>query len=113
MDDLTTITIRRGAKLALTVTVDDEAAVTAKFIARTTADAASAVLEQEVAVTDGVATFNFSSNDTNIDTGDYVYQVNVYDDEGDYDVYPDTSGCDDDCDLPTLTVCDAQVDGVS
>lgn len=113
MDTLPTITIRRGSKLDLEIELNDAQAVSARFIVRETATSGVDIISQEVAVTNGVATFNISSSETDIEVADYVYQINVYDSAGDYDVYPDSSDCDDDCDLPVFTVCEAFTDGVS
>lgn len=106
------ITIGQGETIRQTVTVHDQGAVTATFIAT---DGTTNVVEEAVAFgafteEDG-ATADISTTDTIIPVGSYDYYIKIDWDDSSVDYLPDFSDCDGECDLPQLIIC--EVPGVS
>ncbi len=99
MDD---IKIDKGERLDLLVE-DAESATVTIFVGE---DADSTpVITKSATFTDGVATIELLFADTNIPVGDYVYQIRLFDDEGEY-FNLDRDECDEgDCTLGAFTVC--------
>jgi hypothetical protein len=101
------ITIRQGETLRQTVTVDEEGAVSATFVAT---DGVTNVIE-ETANFSGL-TADITVLNTIVPTGTYEYYVSILWDDDTVDYLPDSSACsDDECELPELTIC--AVPGVS
>lgn len=100
------ITIGQGETIRQTVTVEDEGAVTATFVAT---DGTTNVIEEAVAFTG--LTADISTTDTVIPVGSYDYYIKIEWDDATVDYLPDFSDCDGDCDLPQLIIC--EVPGVS
>ena len=94
--------IRAGARLTFTIERADPNAISATFLA----------VGETVSITDtvdyvsGVANFQFDSPDTDV-VGIYQFQVNENFTTGSPDIYPNTDGCDGDCDFPTLEICES------
>lgn len=103
------ITIRQGETLQLPIENDDESAISVQFQAAL--DNVIYIDETENFV-DGKATI--ITNDTNHPLGDYEYMLTVIYEDGVVDKLPDPANCvDDDCALPTLTICQGNLLGVS
>lgn len=97
--------IRAGARLTFTVQRASDDAVSATFIA--VLDTPETIITDTVAYdSEGLAVFEFDSPDTDI-VGTYEYQVNENFEEGSPDIYPSLDGCDGDCDLPNLIICES------
>jgi len=95
--------IRAGARLTFTINRADDEAVSATFIASDGTNVITDTVEYDA---DGVAVFQFDSPDTDV-VGVYDYQVNENFATGSPDIYPSADGCDGDCDLPTLEICES------
>lgn len=93
--------IRAGARLSFNIQRADSEAISATFIAIYDTNEISDTVIYDA---DGIASFQFDSPDTDI-VGTYEYQVNENFAAGSPDIYPNTEGCDGDCDLPTLEIC--------
>lgn len=95
--------IRAGARLSFTVEQADETAVSATFIAASDDIVISDTVTYD---SEGKAQFQFDSPDTDL-IGVYEYQVNENFATGSPDIYPSADGCDGDCELPTLEICES------
>lgn len=101
------IIIRQGETIRQTITVDEEGAVSATFVAT---DGVTNVIE-ELATFSGL-TADISVTDTVIPADSYDYYVSILWDDGSIDYLPDNSSCDEEvCEFPQLTIC--AVPGVS
>jgi hypothetical protein len=100
------ITIGQGETIRQTITVEDDGADTATFIAT---DGVSNLIEFEVAFVEKVA--NISTTDTIIPVGTYDYYIRIDWSDGTVDYLPDFSDCEGECTLPSLIVC--EIPGVS
>lgn len=103
MDDMDSMRVRAGARLTFTVQRADLTAISATFIAQNDDHTITDTVPYN---SDGVAAFQFDSPDTDI-VGTYEYQVNENFAEGSPDIYPNIDGCDGDCDLPALEICES------
>lgn len=95
------ISIRRGETLELGIEADDTSAVSVQLVA-TNGDGDVLIDETEL-FEDGEATIR--TNDTLIPLGDYEYTLTIVYSDGAVDILPDPDDCDDECDLPKLTIC--------
>lgn len=86
------ISVRRGEKA--NVQVKDSEGVTVKLQVFSAVNAPSPTIEKEATFVDGVANIELLGSDTDITPGDYLYQVLVYDENDEFEVYP---SADDDC----------------
>ena len=100
------IKLQQGETLRLTVTVEDEGAATAEFVAT---DGTTNVLTSMVSFTG--LTADVSTDDTAINPGSYDYYVRIIWDDGTTDILPNASNCDGECDFPQLVIC--ELPGVS
>ena len=100
MDD---IKIRQGSRFTFIVQREDENAVSATFIFSDGTIIHSKTVAYDV---NGNAYFEIGSPDTDV-VGVYEYQVNENFASGSPDIYPNIDGCDGDCDLPKLTICES------
>lgn len=100
------IQLQQGETLRLTVTVEDEGAATAEFVAT---DGVTDVLTSTVAFTG--LTADVSTNDTAINPGSYDYYVRITWDDGSIDILPNAADCYGECDFPQLVIC--ELPGVS
>lgn len=98
--------IHQGESIRELVTVDEEGALTAEFVAT---DGTTNLIEAS-ANFDGLSAY-ITTNDTVIPPGSYDYYYRITWDDGSVDILPDTSSCEGDCELPQLIVC--EVPGVS
>lgn len=97
--------IRAGARLTFTVERADSTAVSATFIAYN--EASGMEITDTVSYDpDGQAAFEFNSPYTDV-VGEYEYQINENFATGSPDIYPDVSGCEGDCELPILEICES------
>ena len=94
--------IRAGARLNFTIERADPTAISATFLAV----GETVSITDTVAYVSGVANFQFDSPDTDV-VGIYQFQVNENFATGSPDIYPNTDGCDGDCDFPTLEICES------
>lgn len=95
------ITIGQGETIRLSVTVEEDGAATAEFIAH---NGSVNVLEYS-ANFDGLSA-DLSSTDTVIPIGSYDYYIKITWDDGTVDYLPDFSNCEGDCVFPQLIVCE-------
>lgn len=58
-------------------------------------------------VVDNVADFQSEDGIPSLPVGEYTYMVYENYDEGLPAAYPDPDNCDGECDLPTITICEA------
>ena len=100
------INLQQGETLRFTVTVEEEGAATAEFVAT---DGTINVLTSTAAFSG--LTADLSINDTAINPGSYDYYVRITWDDGTTDILPDASNCDGDCEFPQLVIC--ELPGVS
>lgn len=98
--------IGQGETIRQTVTVEEEGAATATFIAT---DGNTNIIEEE-ATFDGM-TADISTTDTIVPIGSYDYYIKIEWDDGSVDYVPNFADCEDECELPQLIVC--EVPGVS
>lgn len=94
--------IRRGETLELTIKADDTTAVSVNL--RAAKDGIVHIDETETFV-DGVATIR--TNDTMLELGDYEYTLKVVYSDGFVEILPDAEGCDGDCELPVIRICES------
>jgi hypothetical protein len=97
--------VRSGGRLSFNITRGDSTAVSATFIMQHQ-DTDIFISVTEAYNSEGIAAFELGSPETDV-VGVYDYQVNENYATGSPDIYPDISGCDDDCELPTVTVCES------
>lgn len=101
------ISIRQGETLELTVECDDESAVSVRFLAT---QEGVPYIDKTAQFVDGVATIR--TDDTGHPLGDYKFTLTMLYSDGVVDILPDASDCGDNCDLPTLTICESNVAGI-
>lgn len=100
------MTYQQGETIRLTVTVEEEGAATAEFVAN---DGTTDVITS-IANFDGL-TADISTSDTEVNPGSYNYYVRITWDDDTVDILPDTSNCDGECVFPQLIIC--EIPGVS
>lgn len=101
MADLTQY-VRKGESFSLTITTDDTTATTATLKVGT--PGSDPLISVEGALTDGSGTISVTSNDTDIDTGTYKYEIDITSDAG-TDIFPDpTKGAQD---LPNFVITES------
>lgn len=99
--------IHQGETIRDTITVEEEGAATAEFIAT---DGTNNVIETLVNF-DGL-TADVSTNDTIIPVGSYDYYYRITWDDGSIDILPNAKDCEEEeCTFPQLIIC--EVPGVS
>lgn len=100
--------IRQGETLTIAVTAQDETAQTLDLVI---ADSNNNVVIHETtsfSTTNGVRGAEISTNDTDLDLGDYQYMLQITYEDGTIQKLPDADNCESaDCELPTLTICKA------
>lgn len=97
------MTVRKGATLPLTITNDEDGAVSVLL----TISQNNVIYKSKTAsFVDNEADLTLTPSDTNLPLGDYDYMYTVTYDDGAVEKYPDTDTCDS-CELPTLTICEA------
>lgn len=99
-------TIGQGETIRDKITVEEEGAVSATFIAT---DGVTNVIE-EIALFDGLTAY-MNTSDTAIPPAEYEYYYKIVWDDGSVDYVPDFRNCDGECSLPKLIIC--EVPGVS
>lgn len=97
------MTVRQGGRLSFTVNRADSSAISATFIM---ASESKTVVVTEVYDSEGKASFEIGSPDTDT-VGTYNYQLNENFSTGSPDIYPSPDGCDGDCELPTVEICES------
>lgn len=98
--------IGQGETIRDTITVEEEGAVTATFVAT---DGTTNVIEEAVAFNGMTA--DVVVTDTAINPGSYDYYYKIEWDDDSVDYIPDFSQCEGECVLPKLIIC--EVPGVS
>ena len=98
------LSIRRGSTLELPVEADDESALSVRFLA--TDDEGETVFDITEQFVNGKATL--VDDDTFVPLGSYEFTLTVTYSDG-IDVLPDPDNCDDECELPTITVCKSNI----
>lgn len=102
--------IRAGGRLNFEVHRGDSEAVSATFIMQNQEEPGTVVTATEMYDDDGVAFFDIGSPDTDV-VGVYDYQINENFIVGSPDMYPDPTGCEGDCEFPTVTICESLPEG--
>lgn len=101
------IKIRQGETLTLTIESDDLTAQTVRFVARKDTDPIIISVTANFETVDGKRVATISTSDTIIAAETYSYMLVVtYEDET-ISKLPDTANCGEDCDLPSLIICEA------
>ena len=102
MDNLS---VRRGAGHDLKLTVDEADAESARLIVKKSVTDTEPTITVDSPIMNKEADLSLSPEDTEIDPGDYLYQINVYYADGNIEKYPETQNCDiDEVSFPTLTI---------
>ena len=101
------ISIRYGESLTLPLDAGDLTAVSADIYIGKPGEAY--ILTQNISLTDGVGTFEFTTTDTQIPLGTYYYQINVTDINGYVEKYPSPEDSCSNCesDFPEFIVREA------
>lgn len=101
------IIIRYGESLTLPIDAGDTSAVTADIYIGKPGQVY--VLTKQAALTSGVGTFVFSTDDTKLPLDTYYYQINVIDEDGYVEKYPSPDETCDGCDgeFPKFIVSEA------
>lgn len=100
------ISIRYGEDVSLPIDANDITAVTATLYVGKPGEVPE--ITKPAVLTDGVGTFELTETDTSIPLGEYKYQVNVTNEAGQTEKYPNPDNCDDcDDDLPIFSVHEA------
>lgn len=113
LDDTLKLSVRQGETLPLTVDIDDIAAVSVSIIVKEDPTDASSTIYESAAFSNQIADLTIESSQTGVPVGEYIYQITVIYSDGSVEKYPDTTNCDDDCQLPQFIVCEALDPGVS
>lgn len=101
------ISIRYGEDVTLPLDANDVTAVSATLYVGKPGNVP--VLTKTITLDSGNGVFELDSSDTSIPLGDYKYQINVTNDSGQVEKYPNPDNCDD-CDedgFPTFSVHEA------
>lgn len=101
------LSVRRGATLPITLTLDEENALTAELIVKVSADDVSPVFTVIDDVVNMEADLTISAEQSDIEPGDYLYQITVTYADGHIEKYPETADCDCDEDFPQLTILES------
>lgn len=108
------ITIRQGETLQVPVTINDDSAVTVRFVVADSDDVIVIDITENFTTEDGKASATIMTDDTLIETGEYNYQLVITYSDGVIDILPDPDGCiGGDCELPKFIVCESLLFGVS
>lgn len=109
------IKIRKGESVPLTLTSKDETAISVQFLASDSDD--QIVINESASFSDvdgkRIAYLVLSSDDTDLDVGEYKYMYVITYPDDIVRKLPDVSNCEGDCTLPTLTICESIEVGVS
>lgn len=93
--------IQQGETLRLTVTVEEEGAVTAELVATD-----GTITISKTASFDGMVA-DLTTTDTDVPAGEYPYFIRITWDDGTVDVLGSKGDCDsDDCEQPIIKVCE-------
>lgn len=98
------ISVRQGAQLNLRITQGDATSVSATVILKH--QDTDAIIQKTASFVSGIADVMFTAADTAV-LGVYDYQVNENFSGSDPLKYPDPNDCEDDCEFPTVTICEA------
>lgn len=101
------ISIRQGETLILNVTIDDLTADTVQLLVSNSNDEVVIDETDSFATEDGERVAQLLSNDTDLPLGDYTYMLKITYSDGTIEIMPEAYECEDDCELPTLTICEA------
>ena len=105
--------VRQGATLQIPIVADDVTATTAILDVFKDGVIYLTVSEPFV-INDGKAETTLIEETVTLDIDDYEYTITVEYSDGFTEIYPDPDDCmDDDCSLPTFTVCEGVPTGVS
>jgi len=96
------IRIEQGERLD--ILIEDTEAVSAMMLVSTDVGT-SALIEATAIFTDGKAQVTLLNTQTSIATGDYVYQIRLYDNAGEYIVLDANNCSGDDCSVAGFKVC--------
>lgn len=101
-----TIKIRYGQSLSLEVTIDDDNAVSGTFYVGKAGYLPVVTKPFTVNQPEGVAEILLTPTDTRIPLGEYFYQINIVDSNGNVTKFPEPETCDDNC-MPRFIVFEA------
>lgn len=101
------IKIRQGETLEITFTADDDTADTIQLIAKN--DDQGEIINETAnfSTIEGKRIATITTNDTVHPVDDYEYMLVIEYNDGFIEKLPDAADCEDDCDLPTLSICEA------
>lgn len=105
MDDKN-MTVWEGSQVPLTVEQGDSASVSASFVMINQDTEETFTVTGEYEDVDGVMIADVSLTDQETVVGVYDYYIAENFEDEDPLIYPDPNDCDDDCELPTITVCE-------
>lgn len=108
------ITIRQGETLQIPITINDTSATTVRFVVADSTGSLIIDATENFIVEGEKAIATVSTNDTDVATGDYTYQLIVTYSDGIVDILPDPDDCQDgDCELPKLIICESLTSGLN
>jgi hypothetical protein len=114
MSRLPKISITAGETLELMFdSGDEDNSGTVTLTVKESADSAEVILTQSASMIDGVADLTVAAGGTDVDAGEYVYQIAAFYDDGIVEKYPDSNCDDNECVLPEFIVCEALDVGIS
>jgi hypothetical protein len=99
------LSVRWGATLPITLTIDEEGADTATLVIAEM-DNGAIVLEKTAAFDGLIADLTLTAEDTQLPTDEYEYMITVVYADGTVEKYPDVAGCTE-CEFPTIEICEA------
>lgn len=99
------LSVRRGASLPITLTLDEDDALSVQLIVKKSVEDSSPTFVVDGIITENKVDLTIPSSATEIAPDVYLYQVTIVYANGHIEKYPETQDCDDDeIDFPTLTI---------
>lgn len=101
-----TIKIRYGQSLPLEINIDNDTATSGVLYVGKKGELPRISKPFSVAQPEGIAEILLEQADTRIPLGEYLYQINIVDVNGNVTKFPEPETCDDDC-MPRFIVFEA------
>jgi hypothetical protein len=93
--------------------IEDTQSFSVSMLVSEDKDTPAVISTTPVEFVDGVAQINLTGADTDIPTGDYIYEFRFYDEEGNYENIS-RDDCDgEECGFGTLSICPSILEGSS
>lgn len=102
--------VKSGARFDFAIETDDSEAISATLVM---ADDQGNIYDFTEPFTDNLAYFGDREDITTLPGGVYEYQINENHATGLPDKFPDPDKCSDDCEYPTITICESLDEGTS